>query len=112
MHKIVRSGLLACAALVAFAATTPAPVFAAEEVSLTIMDTDVPLSGMQVEVFFSDGSQSGITDDQGFVAFSVEYGRGYWVEVNGERIAEFFYIADGHQNVDLATAGTIDWPGR
>ena len=73
MHTIVRSGLLACAALAAFGAVLPAPATAAEEISLTIMDTDVPLAGMQVEVFYSDGSQSGITDDQGLnISFEVD----------------------------------------
>jgi hypothetical protein len=88
------------------------PAFAAEDVSLTIVDQEVPLAGAEVAIFLSDGMHSGITDSEGLVTFSVEYGRGFWVEVNGERLDQFYFVESAPYLVDLALVGTIDWPGR
>lgn len=113
MHKFVRGGLLTCcAALCGLAIVSSTPAFAAEEIALTILDTDVPLAGAEVTIFLSDGMQTAVTDVEGLATFSIDYGRGFWVEVNGDRLAQFFFVADGAQDLDLAAIGTMNWPGR
>ena len=113
MHKLVRDGLLVCcAALCGFALLSPAPASAAEEVSLTILDEDVPLAGVEVSIFLADAMHTAVTDAEGVVNFMVEYGRGFWVEVNAERLDQFYFVEDAPYVVDLALVGTIDWPGR
>jgi hypothetical protein len=113
MHMFVRGGLNAiCIALCGLALLSPTPTFAAEEVSLTILDQDVPLAGAEVTIFLADFMYTGVTNEDGIVEFSVDYGRGFWVEVNGERLADFYFVEDAPYTVDLAFVGTIDWPGR
>jgi hypothetical protein len=109
---IVRRWLVRCLALCGLVLFSPIGASAAEEISLTIMDQDVPLAGAEVTVFFADFMLTGVTDEQGVVDFSIDYGRGFWMEVNGARLAEFYFVEDSPLSVDLAFVGTIDWPGR
>jgi len=85
---------------------------AGTEVVLTIQDDAVAVAEAQVEIFLSNEHLVGQTDSDGVVAFQVESGRGFWIEVNGERLAQFFFVDQAPLQIDLATVGTIEWEGR
>ncbi len=85
---------------------------AGTEVVLTIYDDAAAVAGAQVEIFLSNEHLAGQTNNDGIVAFQVESGRGFWIEVNGERLAQFFFVDQAPIQIDLATMGTIEWEGR
>ncbi len=86
--------------------------FAADDVVLTISDGGQAVVGARVEIFLSNAHLIGQTNDDGVVAFEVESGKGFWVEVNGERLAEFFFVEQAPYQFDLAEMETIEWERR
>lgn len=85
---------------------------AGDDVALTISDAGRAVGGVKVEIFLSNTHLSGQTDAQGLVAFEVESGKGFWVEVNGERLAEYFFVEQAPFAIDLASIDTIEWERR
>ena len=82
---------------------------AATDLTLTIVNDSEPVVGAQIEIFLSNDYQLAATDDLGQVTFEVESGRGFWLEVDGERLAEFYFVDDAPESIDLATTDTIEW---
>lgn len=85
---------------------------ASQEVALTIRDEGQIVVGAQVEIFLSNAHLIGQTNEDGVVTFEVESGKGFWVEVRGERLAEFFFVEQAPFQFDLAEMETIDWERR
>ncbi len=83
---------------------------AANELSLTILDNGVPVVGAEVTVYLSYGAEKGFTDENGVVTFEIENGKGFWVEVAGERLDHFYETQAIAQTIDLAQVGTMEWP--
>lgn len=113
MHKWVKTGLLLGTALLCGAGVVSVtPAGAAQDITLTIVDHDVPLAGVEVAIFLSDGMQTGVTNENGLVTFTIDYGKGFWVEVNGDRLNQFYFVDDAPYALDLSLVGIMNWPGR
>lgn len=84
---------------------------AASDLILLIEDGGAPVQGATVEVFLSYGSHTTTTDADGFAAFQIESGKGFWVEVNGERLDHFYQTDQAAQIIDIASVGRIQWQG-
>ena len=83
-----------------------------ERIGITLTDQGAPLVGSEVVVFFSTGAKEATTDEEGHVSFRVDGERGFWVEVDGERLNEFFFVDQRSFDIDVAVVGTMEWPGR
>jgi hypothetical protein len=68
----------------------------ASDVSITLKhsDTETPAVDVEVSIFLSTGVLRATTDEDGVALFEDVVGRGFWVEVNGERLRDFYYVAD------------------
>jgi hypothetical protein len=82
-------------------------------VKITLAEQGRPLAEAQVTIILSDMAMTAKTDQDGFVSFPVEIGRkGFWLEVNGQRLDEFFFVRNNPFTLDVSAIGYMDWPGR
>lgn len=85
---------------------------AATQLGITFTSSGTPVANGQVVLFFSNGTASATTDQAGLANFSIDSGRGFWIEVNGQRLARFYTLDQAPSNIDVASVGTIVWRGR
>lgn len=104
--------LAAIAACLMLLFTTGGPATAATPLQITFTNSGTPVAGGQVALFFSNEMVSATTDQAGVARFSIESGKLFWIEVNGQRLAKVFSMAAAPSNVDVASVGTIVWRGR
>ena len=97
-----------CVALIAVAAAA----MAATEVRFQLMNNGTPMSNAQVVLYLSYGAENGRADANGGVAIEIQEGRGYWIEVNGARLKQFFLVDQTPAVIDVAVIGTMEWPGE
>jgi hypothetical protein len=88
------------------------PALAGDVVALTIRDGGAAVVDTRVELFLSNDHLVGQTDADGVVTFEIESGKGFWVEVRGERLAEYFLVEQAPFQIDLAEMDTIEWERR
>jgi hypothetical protein len=103
-RRIVGLVLLAVALLAAPSAR------AASDLILLFEDDGAPVQGATIDIFLSTGAYTTITDAEGFAIFQIEAGKGFWVEVNGERLDQFFSTDEATHIIDIATIGRMQWP--
>ncbi len=110
--QITRRTSLVFAAVLVLSGLAIGVVRAEEKVQLQLITGETPLVGADVVVYLSDGVHQGLTDDEGKMTFEALTGRGFWVEVDGERLDEFYFVDQAPYQIDLSTVGVIEWPGR
>lgn len=95
---------LALAALFVFGSVGAS---SAADLTLTLVDSDTqePVEGIPVEIFLSTGVMTGESDADGLVHYQNVVGRGFWVEIGGERLDDFFYVADSPVEVQIDQQG-------
>ena len=90
------------------------PVMASNSfVTMKIVEDGVRMAETDIVVYLSYDKIEVTTDAQGLVTFPVKTGAGFWLEVNGERVAQFFRqseIVGEPYTVDVAVIGTMPWP--
>lgn len=80
---------------------------------ITVAEQGRPLEAAEVTIILSDMAMVASTDQNGFVSFPIEVGRtGFWLEVNGQRLDEFFFVKSNPFTLDVSVVGYMDWPGR
>jgi len=85
---------------------------AATTLQIVFTNSGTPVAGGEVVLFFSNEAISTVTDQAGLARFSIESGKGFWIEVNGQRLAKFYSMTQPPANIDIATVGTMQWRGR
>jgi hypothetical protein len=75
------------------------------EVTLIDGNTQLPVAEANVEIFLSYGVLTAQTDADGTVIFDDVYGRGFWVEVNGERLPDFYYTESSPVEIEVISDG-------
>ena len=101
---------LLCLLLVATALLTAPPAWAATDLILMFQENGAPVQEATIEIFLSYGSHVTTTDAEGYAIFQIDNGRGFWVEVNGERLDHFYDTSQDTQVIDIATVGRMNWP--
>jgi hypothetical protein len=96
--------------LLAAALLTVPTARAASDLILLFEDGGAPVQDATIQIFLSSGSQTTTTDAEGFAIFQIESGKGFWVEVNGERLDHFYQTDQATQIIDISTIGRIQWP--
>ncbi len=81
-------------------------------VSFQLTNEETPLDGSLVVLYFSDRAVSGVTDNEGMITFDLQNGRGFWMEVDEARLAQFYRVGNVPAVIDVAQVGTMQWPGR
>jgi hypothetical protein len=110
MKKPVRLFLGAVMVLGLFVAGT---VHAGTRVNLKVVKDGVPQTGAKVVLYTSYGTETAVAGKDGQVTFDLRSGRGFWVEVDGERLARFYSLTEKSITViDLAKVGKMEWPRR
>jgi len=111
MKKIVLQSMLAF--LLTAALLGPGSVAAAEQVTLKIEDQGQPVAAAEVVIFLSCDRIEATTDALGAASFDIECGgRGFWVEVDGKRLAEFYWVGRVPEKIDVASVGYMAWGGE
>ncbi len=96
-------GLLLCASTTAMAAT---------DIQITVLDNGTAVAEAEITLYQSADMQTAVTDEHGVANVELEYNGGFWVEVNGKRLAEFFEAGRATVEIDLATVEIMEWQGR
>ena len=84
---------------------------AATSISFKMKNGNATLSNTQVTLYLSYGTELATTDATGKGSFEIGQGRGFWVEVNGQRLARFFYVDSVPEVIDIAETGVMRWRG-
>lgn len=85
---------------------------AATVVSFQLKNGGTVMQDTAVTLYLGYGPESGRTDSQGQVSFQVEQGRGFWIEVNGNRLNHFYQIGQVPAVIDVSQVGYMTWQGR
>jgi hypothetical protein len=104
--------LAALAACFVLMSGTGGAATAATPMQIAFTNAGTPIAGGQVVLFFSNAMVSATADQSGVARFSVEAGKLFWIEVNGQRLAKVFSMTEAPTNVDIASIGTIVWRGK
>ena len=85
---------------------------AATIANLKLVKDGVPQAGAEVVIYTSYGTETATTGEEGQVTFDLRCGRGFWVEVDGERLAPFYSLTETSTTViDLAKVDKMEWRG-
>jgi hypothetical protein len=84
----------------------------AASIQFQLKDGISTVSNTDVTLYLSYGKEVAMTGADGKVAFEVSNAKGFWIEVNGRRLARFFQIGQVPQVIDIAAIGTMQWGGR
>ena len=85
---------------------------AATQMSIAFTNAGTPVAGAEIALFFSNDVVTAVSDKNGVAQFSIDRGKGFWVEVNGQRLAKFYSIDQPPASIDMASVGTMVWRGR
>jgi hypothetical protein len=107
-----RTSLWAFLALGIVLAALASAARAATEIRFQVLNSGSPMSDAEVVLYLSYGAETGRADVNGNVVIPIEKGRGYWIEVNGARLKQFFYVDQTPAVIDVAVIGTMEWPGE
>jgi hypothetical protein len=79
----------------------------AATLSITLLnsETQQPVEGATVVVYLSYGVLAGFSDAEGTLIFDGVEGRGFWLEINGERLSDFFYTENSPLQIQLDSQG-------
>ena len=79
----------------------------AATLSITLVDSESqqPVEGATVVVYLSHGVLAGFSDAEGTLSFENVIGRGFWLEVNGERLSDFYYTENSPVEIQIDSRG-------
>lgn len=79
----------------------------AADLTLTLVDADTqsPLEGATVEIYLSTGIRAAESGPEGLVSFESVVGRGFWVEIDGVRLSDFYYVVDSPIEIQVRQDG-------
>lgn len=107
-RKSIAWKALGLALLMAVVLSAPA---SSATISFQIKDGERVLSNTEVTLFLSYGKEIATSNETAQVNFEVDKCRGFWVEVEGKRLAQFFEIGRVPQVIDVRRTGTMSWGG-
>jgi hypothetical protein len=82
-------------------------ISSAAELTISVVDEDtqLPVQGASVKVYLSYALLEAETGIEGLVSFDNVIGRGFWVEIDGERQAEFYYTENSPIEIRIQAQG-------
>lgn len=107
-----RKFAIALAGFAIIASLAVGAAHAATVVSFQLKNGGSVMQDAAVTLFLGYGTDSSRTDSQGQISFQLEQGRGFWIEVNGNRLNRFYQIGQVPSVIDVNQVGYMTWPGR
>lgn len=98
--------------LLIFIATLHAPAAQATNYSVKFLNNSAPLTHVTISVFASNDRINTLTDANGIAHFTLPSNAGVWIEVAGERLAQFYRAGQLPGTIDVALVGHRTWNGR
>jgi hypothetical protein len=89
----------------------PGAAQASGPMTLTFAHGNAWAARVPVVLYFSAGKVTATTDRLGRATFPPQDGEGFWVEIEGLRLAKFFSVDNVPLVIDIDKVGTMKWSG-
>ena len=90
---------------------SPGSAQATGPVTLTFTHGNAWAAKVPVTLYFSAGKVTATTDRLGRATFPAQSGSGFWVEIEGLRLAKFYRVDSLPLVIDIDKVGTMKWRG-